>query len=403
MKAAIGLEALDRALNGGLDRPSSLLLHSEVLAEKRTFAEQFVVTGLREGETCLYLDLYRSPQLARREFVKFGDIPYDRLVVRGVPAPSDGKSGVSFEVNSVPEPEAILEVLRHTLEEKRPDRVILDSLDLLAEQLSPSAFEEFLREFLGTTTASGAVVALLFVEWSYHEGDAPDLLEQSDYRIEFRSTVQAGTLLHKLRFRQRGGIARGTRWIQFGFREGQGLVLRFPRVLVVGLPGSGKSSFVRAASQSVEGTERADGSVAFDFGHAEGRGVEVELLGLPGQERFAFLLPVLTRGTLGLLLVVDSTKPEELKEATELRRLVGPDVPTVVVANKSDLEDSMPVEEIRRGMSLGHEVPVAEVVAAEGLGVREALETLIDLMIWGWPAAQVPQPDVKRTTHQGTE
>lgn len=387
MNAATGLEALDRALDGGLRRPSSLLLYSEVLAEKRTFAEQFVVTGLRGGETCFYLDLYRSPHLARREFAKFGDIPHDRLVVAGVPASSDTKSGGTFGAEGIPDPHAILEFVRDVLEEKRPRRVILDSLDLLAEQLSPAAFEEFLREFLGATMASGAVAALLFVEWSYDEGDLPPLLAQSDYRIEFRSSVQEGALVHTLRLREGGENGRTTQWIPFGFREGHGLVLRFPRVLVAGLPGSGKSAFVRAASHPAEGSETGKGGVGFDYGHAEGPSVEVELLGMPGQERFAFLLPVLTRGTVGLLLVVDSTKREELEGAAELCRLVGEDVPTVVVANKRDLRNPLSLEDIRRGLNLGEEVPVAEVVATEGQGVREALETLIDLMVWGWAAA----------------
>lgn len=387
MNAAIGLEALDQALEGGLRRPSSLLLYSEVLAEKRTFAEHFVVTGLRGGETCFYLDLYRSPHLARREFAKFGDIPQDLLVVAGVPAPSDTKSGGTFGVEGVPEPRAILEFVREVVKERRPQRVILDSLDILAEQLPPSSFEEFLQEFLDTTAASGAVTALLFVEWSYHEGEIPALLAQSDYRIEFRSTVREGALIHKLRLRQGGEDGRATRWIPFGFREGHGLVLRFPRVLVAGLPGSGKSAFVHAASQPTGGTKRAEGGVAFDYGHADGPGVEIELLGMPGQERFAFLLPVLTRGTAGLLLVVDSTERKALAEAAELGKLVGTDVPTVVVANKRDLKNPMSVEEIRTGLNLADAVPVMEVVATEGQGVRETLETLIDLMVWGWVAA----------------
>ena len=364
-----------------------MLLYSEVLAEKRTFAEQFVVTGLREGETCFYLDLFRSPQLARREFAKFGDIPHDRLVVGGVPSPADARAGGSFGVEGVPEPEAILSLLRDVLEERHPRRVILDSLDLLAEQLAPAEFERFLHEFLGTTTDAGVVVGLLFVEWGHAEGEVPAFLDRSDYRIEFRSTVQEGGLVHKLRVRKGGAKGRTTRWIPFGFREGRGVILRFPRVLVAGLQGSGKSSFVQAASQPVKSLDRVPGGVALDYGQAARPGVEIELLGVPGQERFAFLLPVLTRGTSGLVLVVDSTRPEQLEEAANLRALVGPEVPAVVVANKRDLAGALPVRDIRRRLRLGEEVPILEAVANRGEGVAEALETLIDLMVWGWSAA----------------
>ncbi|MFQ6012617.1 MAG: GTP-binding protein [Thermoplasmata archaeon] len=385
MNAAIGLEALDRALDGGLRRPSSLLLYSEVLAEKRTFAEHFVVTGLRSGETCLYLDMYRSPHLARREFAKFGDIPHDRLVVAGLTAPSDGTSDEAFRAGGVPETREILERVEGLLEERRPRRVIFDSLDLLAEQLPPPAFEDFLRELTGMTTASGAVVGLLFVEWSYDPGGVPEVLAQSDYLIEFRSTLRDGALVHKLRLRHGGDEGGTTRWIPFAFREGRGLVLHFPRVLVAGPPGSGKSSFVQALSHTDEAEDQGVRPAAFDYGHVERPGVEVELLGLPGHTRFAFLVPVLARGTHGLLLVVDSTKPEELERAGELRRLVAKDVPTVVVANKRDLKDPMTREAIREALDLTNGTPVMDVVALEGKGVAEALEQLIDLMIWGRP------------------
>src|SRR5207247_10224086 len=79
-RVSTGIPIIDDRLGGGFRRPSTLLFFSEIPSEKRLFAEHFVVAGLKAGETCLYVDFYRAPQLARREFGAFGSFPADHLV-----------------------------------------------------------------------------------------------------------------------------------------------------------------------------------------------------------------------------------------------------------------------------------------------------------------------------------
>src|SRR3989304_8003154 len=74
-----GIRILDGGLGGGFERPCALLLFSRTPAEKRRFAEQFVMTGLRAGEPCLYVDFFRAPQLILRELGKFGTVEESRL------------------------------------------------------------------------------------------------------------------------------------------------------------------------------------------------------------------------------------------------------------------------------------------------------------------------------------
>jgi len=76
-----GIDVLDDLLEGGFPTPSSVLFFSETLSEKRIFAEQFIATGILSGETCLYVDFYRSPRLAMRDFQKFGGFDRDKLVM----------------------------------------------------------------------------------------------------------------------------------------------------------------------------------------------------------------------------------------------------------------------------------------------------------------------------------
>jgi signal recognition particle receptor subunit beta len=83
----------------------------------------------------------------------------------------------------------------------------------------------------------------------------------------------------------------------------------------------------------------------------------------------------------GVLLVVDSTRPEDLLRARQMLDLVGPRIPYVVLANKSDLPGALAPGEIARRMDLPEDVPVIPTVATEDKGVRDALLILAEMII----------------------
>lgn len=387
MTVATGIAALDRGLGGGFQRPSAVLLFSEILAEKRIFAEQFVVTGLRRGETCLYVDFYRHPEFARREFAKFGEFPHDCLVlVDTTSVQSLVPAQEEYVVKDVEDLEAIQAVLLQAIREKGPTRVILDSLDFLTDRFPKAQVLAFLVELIQRAKESDAVLGLLFVNWSYDAEELREILDCSDYLLEFKSSLEGGILLNRLRIQDRGEGGRATNWVPFSFKELMGLVLYFPRVLVTGPYHAGKSTLVRQLSDTAISVDRMGTTVAFDYGSVEISGVEVELLGTPGQARFEFIFRIFAREVNGILLVVDSTRPQDLQRAREMRHLAGAERPLVVAANKRDLEGALEVEEIRQGLELEPWVPVVETVATEGEGVRQALERLVEIIIWGWPS-----------------
>ncbi|MFQ5838204.1 MAG: ATPase domain-containing protein [Thermoplasmata archaeon] len=386
MKVVTGIEALDKGLHGGFPSASGILFFSEVIAEKRIFAEQFVVAGLRRDEVCLYVDFYRAPQFTRRELSKFGDFPEDKLVLVDVTsAQTLLASKERYRVRELENLSEILQTIMKAIEETGPARVILDSLDFLTERFSKDDVVEFLRELMSFAKAAGSVVGLLFVNWSYDQEDLEDILAYSDYVLEFKTSLKGGVLLNKLRLRENFKDGLTTNWIPFSFKELMGLVIYFPRVLVTGPYHAGKSTLVQQLSQTAISVDRMGTTIAFDYGSVEISGVEVELLGTPGQERFEFIFKIFAREVNGILLVVDSTHPAELSRAREMRRLAGEHLPLVVVANKRDLPDVMSLEDIRGGLQLEERVPIVETVATEGEGVRVALEKLIEIIIWGWP------------------
>ncbi|MFQ5885098.1 MAG: RAD55 family ATPase, partial [Thermoplasmata archaeon] len=71
-RISTGIGSMDEQLGGGFPQASSVLLLSESPSEKRMFAEQFIVTGVRNSETCLYVDFYRSPSFARSHLRRYG-------------------------------------------------------------------------------------------------------------------------------------------------------------------------------------------------------------------------------------------------------------------------------------------------------------------------------------------
>jgi signal recognition particle receptor subunit beta len=79
--------------------------------------------------------------------------------------------------------------------------------------------------------------------------------------------------------------------------------------------------------------------------------------------------------------VIDSTHPDELPRAKQMLDLVGPRIPFVVLANKSDLAGALAASDISRLMDLPPDTPVMSTVATESKGVRDALLILAEMII----------------------
>lgn len=388
MRTVTGIEVIDKGLKGGFPCPSGILFFSEVIAEKRIFAEQFIAVGLQGGEVCLYLDFYRAPQFVRNALAKFGDIPQENLLlIDTVSSQILLPSEETYQVRNPEDRREILAVIRRVMEEERPTRVVLDSLDFLTERFGKEDVLEFLKELMQSARNTPCVIGLLFLNWSYEKEDLEEILKHTDYMLEFKTTLKGGVLLNKLRLSGHDPNGGSTSWIPFSFKELLGLVLHFPRILVTGPYHAGKSTVVQNLSQTAVSVDRMGTTVAFDYGSLDVSGVSVGLLGTPGQERFEFIFKIFAREVNGILLVVDSTKPGELERAKEMRKLAGEQIPMVVLANKQDLPEALSIGEIRKALGLGEDVPVVGTIATNGSGLREGLEKLVGIIIWGWPNA----------------
>ena len=212
----------------------------------------------------------------------------------------------------------------------------------------------------------------MFTEWPYEKSVLDKVHELSD------GIVRLSAIEEKVIFRQYFKIQK-LRWGKISskrypfkiFAPG-GIKIYIPKVLVIGPFNAGKTSFIHTASSSAISVDRRSTTVALDYGHVRYKGFSVDLFGTPGQERFDPILRQLGGEALGVILIVDATKPETFPRAREMikeSKTLG--LPYVLVANKANLKNALSPEEIREIFALPENVSIIPTTADNLKFVRE--------------------------------
>jgi len=166
-------------------------------------------------------------------------------------------------------------------------------------------------------------------------------------------------------------------------------------MVITGAVNSGKTQFIRTISEiEVVSTERkttddahlvkGETTVAMDFGRiGVANDLVLHLFGTPGQRRFDFMWEILSEGMLGLLILVDSTRPETFRETLRIIDFFTSfrESPYVIVANKQDLENAWAPEELRLALRLPEPVRVLPCVATNRESVKTVLLELLYLVL----------------------
>lgn len=381
-RAATGIQILDEQLHGGFPRRSILLLFSEIPAEKRVFAEHFVMAGVKNNESCLYVDFYRAPQLARREFMQFGPYPASKLVL--VDATSTQlllPSSEKYVIEDMGTVDKVLSVVVKAIKETKPKRIVIDSVEFLADRFPEGDVLDFWRKLAEEAGAVGSTLCFLFINWRCGSPELAKIKDMADILIEFRSTIDAGVVRNAMRIEETRDGGLKTNWVPYTFKDLSGVTVYFPRILVTGPLGAGKSTVVKNLCNTSVNIERVGTTVAFDYGNVDLTGLEAELLGTPGQEKFESIFKVFARELNGMILVVDASKPQDLGKARRMLDLVGPGIPFVVLANKSDVTGALSPAEVKESMRLAVSDDVVSSVATTGVGLKQALKLLAEHII----------------------
>lgn len=174
-------------------------------------------------------------------------------------------------------------------------------------------------------------------------------------------------------------------------------IIKKIKIVIAGPFAAGKTQFINTVSEiKTVKTERRTQSigeksvkdyttVAMDFGKIRiDDEHELYLFGTPGQSRFDFMWEILGEGALGIIILVDSTNPSTFHEARKIINFFSSrfPVPMVVGANKQDLPNAWPPEDVAAALDISEEegIPVLPVSAIDKESVKKTLLALLELV-----------------------
>ena len=118
-------------------------------------------------------------------------------------------------------------------------------------------------------------------------------------------------------------------------------------------------------------------TVAMDFGRLTlDEGLVLYLFGTPGQGRFWFMWDDLSRGAIGAVVLVDSTRLAECFDAVDYFERLG--LPFVVAVNRVADGSRHTVDDVRAALRVPPAVPVLECDARERTAARDVLIELVE-------------------------
>ena len=165
------------------------------------------------------------------------------------------------------------------------------------------------------------------------------------------------------------------------------------KIIFTGPVGVGKTTAIAALSDDPPVQTDASASdmtavrkgyttVAMDYGVIRlDENTKVHLYGTPGQERFDFMWGILSKGSMGLILLLDNTRANPLKDLKffldSFRDLLK-DAPVVVGITKIDLRNQPGVDVYQQYLAQhGLNVPVFEVDARNEDDVKQLVTAML--------------------------
>jgi uncharacterized protein len=167
------------------------------------------------------------------------------------------------------------------------------------------------------------------------------------------------------------------------------------KILFTGTMGAGKTTAIGAISEITPistdvknndaSVQKALTTVGLDYGEVTlGNGDKVHLYGTPGQKRFDFMWKILARGALGLIILIDNSRPEPLVDLTMFvegfKELIEETACVVVVGRTDTHPNPTPNDFSDHLASLGVLCPVIEGDVREAGEVLQALDLLLTLL-----------------------
>eukprot|EP00032_Breviata_anathema_P001227 JZ552080.1.p1 GENE.JZ552080.1~~JZ552080.1.p1 ORF type:complete len:184 (+),score=55.10 JZ552080.1:35-586(+) len=155
-------------------------------------------------------------------------------------------------------------------------------------------------------------------------------------------------------------------------------------ISLVGLNGAGKTTLVHVLAHG-DFTQDSIPTLGFQMSKIQKGNVQIKMWDIGGQQRFRNMWERYCRGVNAIVFVVDAADVAHIEDAKkELRDLLEKpplkEIPLLVLGNKNDLAEAVPVEQIRQLMELdtivGREVCVYSISAKSKVNIDVTLDWL---------------------------
>ncbi len=372
MKLETGIPKLDEFLGGGIESKSCVLVLADPLVDAATFVQQMVSKRISEGDKCVYLATNKLPADVEKNMYQHG-FAMDKIVFIDCLSYTMGmESTAKYRLDlpitdGRPTWEGAKKLWREALAQEGEHKfAVWDCLETFmgfADEIPG-----FIKECKELNEETKTTSVFILTDWGYKKEEIDEIKKVFDLVIE---TATISKKLHYLNYYKVDDKPAVPFQITL-----TGVSLYVPKILVTGPYNAGKSTLVKQLSEKAVSIDRLGTTVALDHGYVEKKGVVCNLFGTPGQERFDWIMKVLSRDVWGVILVVDSTQPETFPRALEMLEKVKKEhIPFIVFANKQDLENALPPEEIKERLG----VPIVIGGSAlKGENTEKALLTLFD-------------------------
>ena len=364
---------------------TTLLFVNDPGVEAEPFLYQGANAALAEGGRVVYAVTNRPPEAVLAGMAALGfDVLGQKARIMFVDAYSAHMaqpSSAKHVVRDPTDPAAFARALEAAAREWPDAFLVVDSLSTLLDQSSPEKFE---AAFPHLVDAMGRfrLAEAIFTRWPYGER-IEALLDRFDGLVQLKAVEDRVTLSHYFRVeRARWREEWDTKPRLYRSLKPGGVHVYIPKVVVTGPYNAGKSSFVHAISDTAVSVDQLGTTVALDHGRVTMDGLTADVFGTPGQARFDPILKIVAGQALGVIVVIDSTKPDSFPRASEMMQLTWRQgLPGIVAANKQDLPGALRPDEIARMMQVPSGVRIVGCSGQDRESGRAVLRALIDQIL----------------------
>jgi small GTP-binding protein len=388
-KVPTGVPIVDNLLDGGMQKGSLILIKAHPLADPLTMAIQFLHNRLKEGDVGLYFVNNKAPAavleeahtsgLSLEEFKRTKKL----FFIDAYSVLFGCKSPEPYFVDNSTSATAVSSALSTALSEcskKGKVFLIYDALNTSIDEFGEDILTE-IKNWRKIAIAYDAVLCFIYTEWNYPENIAQTIDNLLPNIVDL-ITLERIICTQVVTVTKNEGIPVTKKLVPIKRTLTGGIKGYIPKILVTGPFHAGKTTIVHTLSTRAVSVQRMGTTVALDFGHVDYRGFTLDLFGTVGQPRFDPILERLGAESLGALLVVDSTRPDEFPRAKEMMQKAGVyGLPYVVVANKQDLPNALPIEEVRKKMNISNDIVIVGTVGTDKTSVLKALDILLDKIL----------------------